>query len=371
MTPANLRHRLHDMAELSGAEVHTAQFVAEQLAALDPQHLVVGLGGHGVAARFNGRAPGPTVLLRAELDALPTEHGAAHNCGHDGHMAALLGAARLVATTPLESGSAVFLFQPAEETGEGAALVLADPRFQELKPDLALAFHNLPGFPLGAVVLREGVFASASVGVELVLRGATSHASQPNEGRSPVSAACHLASAIPGLPQTIAALHEAALATVIHLRVGERAFGTTPGQALICATLRAHDDVVMARLLSACEALGRGVAAAHGLDIELRSVEPFPATVCAVEATRLVEREAIAMGLPVMRPEAPFPWSEDFGHVASLVPAVLFGLGSGQSCKALHHPGYEFPDALLEPATQLLERSLRRAAASAPPGSGA
>ncbi|MFO7608685.1 MAG: M20/M25/M40 family metallo-hydrolase [Candidatus Krumholzibacteriia bacterium] len=173
-----LRHRLHALAELSGAEAATAAAVADLLRACAPADLLTGLGGHGVAAVFAAPAgaPGPTVVLRAELDALPIpetldlDHasltaGCAHKCGHDGHTAILLGVARELAATPPAGGRVVLLFQPAEETGQGAARVAADPRFLDLSPDWLFALHNLPGYPAGKVLVRAGAFCAGSAGL--------------------------------------------------------------------------------------------------------------------------------------------------------------------------------------------------------------
>ncbi len=202
---AGLRRRLHVLAERSGSEAATAAFVADRLAPARPTALLTGLGGHGVAAVFAapGGAAGPTVVLRAELDALPIAEsielphasrtpGCAHKCGHDGHMAVLLGVARDLAARPPARGRVVLLFQPAEETGEGAARVAADPRFRALAPDWLFALHNLPGYPEGRVLVRSGAFCAGSAGLTVTLAGATSHAAYPEQGRSPDKAMAEL-----------------------------------------------------------------------------------------------------------------------------------------------------------------------------------
>ena len=171
----SFRRDLHRAPELSGAEVATAAAVQRFLAG-GPDHVIAGLGGTGLAAVYDGAAPGPTVLLRAELDALPiTEQstaahrsavpGTAHLCGHDGHMAILCGMGRLLQRARPPRGRVVLLFQPAEETGAGAAAVLDDPRFADLAPDAALALHNLPGLPLGHAALISGPACCASRGL--------------------------------------------------------------------------------------------------------------------------------------------------------------------------------------------------------------
>jgi amidohydrolase len=187
------RRALHREPELSGQEEATARRVEAVLAATRADRIIKGLGGHGVAAVYEGAAPGPTVMFRAELDALPIEEitglpyrsampGKAHLCGHDGHMATLAALARRLGRERPGCGRAVLLFQPAEENGAGAAAVLADPRFHAIAPVHAFALHNLPGLPFGHVALDQGPVNCASRGVGVVLAGKTAHASMPEHG---------------------------------------------------------------------------------------------------------------------------------------------------------------------------------------------
>lgn len=160
------RRKLHAMPELSGQEIRTAEELRACLATMRPDRIIAGLGGHGVAAVYQGADPGPTVLFRAELDALPiteetglghrsTIAGKAHLCGHDGHMATLAALARGLGRQRPRRGRVVLLFQPAEETGAGAAAVLADPCFAAIAPDVSFSYHNMPGLPLGRVALAD------------------------------------------------------------------------------------------------------------------------------------------------------------------------------------------------------------------------
>ncbi|HUT79367.1 MAG TPA: amidohydrolase, partial [Polyangia bacterium] len=322
----------------------------------------------GVLGLFRGAAPGVRVLLRSELDALPmsegidVEHGsavdgAAHKCGHDGHMAIVLGVARLLARRRPTTGEIALLFQPAEETGEGAAAVIADPKFASAEPDIVLALHNLPGFPKGCAVLGPGPFAAASKGVVVELAGATAHASEPQRGRSPAGAMAELLMGLEALPQRCTALHEAAQVTVIHARLGERAFGTAPGEAMVAATLRAHDQELAERLAAECSRMALKVAGAHDLGCRVTFVEEFPATVNDHAVVAAVSRAAEELGLERRIVPRPFPWSEDFGHFTSRWPGALFGLGSGTAHPALHAPGYDFPDDLIGSGTALLHRA--------------
>ena len=147
--------------------------------------------------------------------------GCAHMCGHDGHSVALLGCAHAFARKPPARGRVVLMFQPAEEDGSGAAAVIADPRFADLRPDMAFSWHNMPGLPLGEARFREGPMFCASVGLRVQLDGRTAHASQPETGNSPAQP---LAALGPGGPMD----GDFALVTVTHARLGEPNYGIAP-----------------------------------------------------------------------------------------------------------------------------------------------
>ncbi|MEM8713498.1 MAG: M20/M25/M40 family metallo-hydrolase [Planctomycetota bacterium] len=360
--------------------------IARALGLLRPDRLWTGLGsgtaeggpgGHGVAAAFGSSdSPGPTVLVRAELDALPIQEatgvlhasqtpGVAHLCGHDGHMTILIGLARRLAESRPKDGRVIVLFQPAEETGRGALRVLADPRFPELQPDYAFALHNLPGAPRGEVLVRHGTFNCASRGLRVELQGRTSHAAHPEDGHSPARAMCELSLRLADLHRD-PSLSEAelgsppglTLSTLIHARLGEVAFGTAPGEAVVMATLRAEHDAQMQRLSALALSEAQRIADAHHLGIETSWHDEFRACVNSPEATELVE--AAAEGLPLRHLKDPFRWSEDFGCFADCGAEVaMFGLGAGESHPQLHAPDYDFPDELIERGVRLFERICR------------
>jgi metal-dependent amidase/aminoacylase/carboxypeptidase family protein len=255
----------------------------------------------------------------------------------------------------------VLLFQPAEETGEGAARVIADPQYPSIAPDFVFALHNLPGFELGSVILRDEFFASASQGLIIELQGASSHAAEPHLGCSPALAVASLIQSLSASPQIHTGLHEAAQVTIVHARVGDVAFGTSPGYGVVMATLRTHAPGVMESLASRCLDLAQGIGRAHGLGITCRWTEEFPATVNDSRAVVHVRSAASACLLPVIEAAVPFPWSEDFGHFTSRHPGALFGLGSGTDHPPLHHPAYDFPDELLPTGVRLLVRVIHEA----------
>lgn len=366
------RRTLHRNAERSGNEAATAEIIHDTLRALSPDVIATGIGGHGIVAAFEGEVPGRTVLVRSDMDALPLPDDprlewtsktpdTAHLCGHDGHMATLMGVAQVLRDRRPVRGRIVLLFQPAEETGAGAHAVLQDPAFDPFRPDMVFAQHNLPGFPLGSVVLRKGPFASASRGMIARFEGRSAHAAEPHHGASPVPAVARLAQVLATLPQHTTALHEAAQVTIVGMEAGGPAFGTSPANGTCMATLRAHDQAVMDRISAAACSRVEGLAQMYELECSMEWVEEFPATVNDAELTDLVADTASSLSMPTAWCEHPVAWSEDFGHFTSAHPGVLFGLGSGDDQPALHAPGYDFPDALIEPGSRLLSEIAHRA----------
>ena len=318
------------------------------------------LGGHGVVAHF-GDSPGPSLLFRAELDALPIEEslaiehasahpGVSHKCGHDGHMTIACGLGLLLARHPPTRGRMTLLFQPAEETGTGAAAVLADPRWNdEWGSDGRYAFHNLPGHALGEVSVRAGPMNFASVGLRVELLGKTSHAAEPEHAISPRAAVAKLLHELPEL----GAGRDDRLLTVVHARIGHLAFGVTPGEAELGVTLRAETDAALAELRSRVERAVHEASEREGLACQIELHDPFPATINTPDAVERVRVASTAAGLSCPPLPRPMRWSEDFGAFLHTAPGALIGLGSGLQQPALHRPEYDFPDLLLEPGLRL------------------
>ncbi|MEX0928431.1 MAG: amidohydrolase [Balneolales bacterium] len=357
-TILQLRHKLHTLAEVSNKEKNTAVFIREWLADTRPDSIIDHIGGYGIAAVYNGPEPGPTVMIRAELDALPipetieSDHGSgspgiAHKCGHDGHMAIVCGVARKLKENPVKKGRVVLLFQPAEETGEGAARILEDEKFKNIAPDYIFALHNLPGFPENEIIVRQGVFASASRGLIVRLKGKTSHAGHPEDGKSPALAAATLIQGLTALPSLYTTLHSAALVTIIHARVGEIAFGTTPGHAEVMATLRAYRNEDINTMVRESLQLVKGTCMAHGLEYETGWTEIFESNINDKTCINMITTAAEENGLKTRKQKNAFPWSEDFGRFTQQYKGALFGLGAGLKHPQLHNSNYDFPDSIL------------------------
>lgn len=365
------RRGLHRRPELSGKELQTARTIEQALNRFGPTGLITGLGGHGVAGIFDTGRPGPTVMLRADLDALPiTEEndfayksetpGLAHACGHDGHMSILVGVAeKLQDILPDLNGRVVLLFQPAEEIAQGAKAVIEDKKIKQIKPDYVFGLHNLPGFPEGSVIVRNGEFASASQGFIARFNGKTSHAGEPQHGKSPVLAMTSTIHALMSIPCMYTPLERSALVTIIHARLGEKAFGTSPGYAEVMATFRSHRNEEMEVMAKKAEELVKGIAKTFGLEYQTEWVEIFPAICNYEEAVDIVEQAANGTGAEIVHPEFPFSWTEDFSYYLQKYRGAFFGLGSGVDHPQLHNPNYDFPDEIIPTGIEMFTQIIK------------
>lgn len=357
-----LRHRLHQMPELSGAEEATAAFILRELKALSPDRIWTGLGGHGVAAEFagtdtgTGTGAGPTVLLRCELDGLPIREisdlpyrsrvdGKGHLCGHDGHMVTLLGVGMWLKAHP-PKGRVILLFQPAEETGAGAKAVIEDPRWPDLRPDYAFAYHNVPGRPMGEIGLCPGPGNCASQGMQILLTGKSSHAAAPEDGLSPAPAMARLMMALPALSRGRIGEDGFALATLTHAKLGAPSFGIAPADGELRVTLRTMTNAVMEALVAHAETLVAQEQA--DLQAKIQWHDVFRAVTNDPHATKIARTVAQSLGHAIYDMPTPMRWSEDFGRFGDDgAQAAMLYVGSGEHTPQLHNPDYDFPDCLL------------------------
>jgi amidohydrolase len=363
---ARFRRQLHARPELSESEHKTATAIVARLVPTHPTTVVDQLGTMqtGLCAIYDSGEPGPVILIRAELDALPIQEsntfghsskvsGVSHKCGHDGHMATLVAVADDLHAQPIARGKVYLLFQPAEETGTGASAVLADRRFQALDPpDYVYAFHNVPKYPLGQVLLRKGLFAQGSVGFIARYRGKTSHSSYPEHGVNPSAAVTELVAAVNRFDETLSASVSAPiLGTVSYAQLGVAEtgpnFGTTPGAGVVMGVVRAHRTSDLERVRNELATLARRLAKDAGLEHELSWHEAFAATESDNDCVATIEAAAVGAGLDARYLEEPFRWSEDFGYFTTAFKGAFFGLGSGTNQPQLHDDGYDYPDALI------------------------
>lgn len=360
-----LRHELHRNPELSGRERATGKRIRFYLNRYRPNELYTGIAGEGMAAVFNGTEPGPTILFRCDLDALPIHEairrpysslvqGVSHACGHDGHMAIVSGLANKLNNNPIKRGRAVLFYQPEEENGQGAKKSIQRLKELNLYPDYAFAIHNIPKYPMGSAILAKHTFSSASKGVVIKLIGKESHAAFPEKGINPSLATSEIIKGLYELSNSTI-FKNFVLLTIIHVRIGEIAFGTSPGYAEIMVTLRAFDDQDMIVLHQKVIEICKGIGVNHSLAIETSTTDDFPSAVCAPDLTSVVESIAKSQNRQVFSLDQPNRWSEDFSHFTSNGPSVIFGLGVGEDVSDLHSPDYDFPDKAIEHGLNILD----------------
>ena len=370
----DIRRQLHEHPQTAGEEQFAHDMIVRHLQGLHPDKVYTHVGGYGVIAVWGKDLQAPTIAFRADTDALPI----GHRCGHDGHTTILLRLAELIdgltpqpplleregemtnSNSPRLTGEGLgvrpnilLLWQPAEETGTGSQAVIESGILQQFDIKAFYALHNLPGYPLGSVVLCPHTFAAASTGVVYHLDGRETHASTPELGVNPGLAVAEIIQRISGLSHSGEEFRQS---TLICVRVGQPAFGTSAGHAEVMFTLRAFTNDAMECLLADTNAVVDEVAERHGLAVSRSLVEPFRATENHAAHVEAIKKAAQTVPLEVIVRDEPFRWSEDFAEYLLRWPGAMFGIGSGETQPELHHPDYDFPDALVEPAAQLFFR---------------
>lgn len=365
-----VRHHLHKHPEPSGEEESTASYIVSELEKTNPDRIFQNVGGFGVIAVYGSSHESPRVMFRSELDALPIRETGdleyrsvnnefSHACGHDGHMSVMIGVARFLKNNRPQKGQVILLFQPSEETGNGAGRMLEDPVLKNLNPDRSYAFHNLPGFTRGTLYYRTGTFASASVGLRCEFTGASSHAAYPEQGSNPAVAVSELIRFVEGLGVRDIKKEDYSIATTTYIRLGEKAFGISPGWAEVGITLRAASDEKIEEMKKEIDQKRENLLAAYNLEIEIVENEPFASTVNDKNCVETLLRAAEQSGIEVEKLPHPFPWSEDFGHFASVSNIALIGIGSGEDHPHLHSEKFDFEDEILPIAVQLFVNTIK------------
>ena len=359
-----LRHTLHQLAEPSGQERRTHQFIMDKMSQWPPTKLITFPDNNHILAVYDSGCAGRTLLLRGDFDAvrvdetldLPyasTTPGVAHKCGHDGHTAILLGLAEMLATNPPSKGRVLLFFQAAEETGEGARQMLETKILEEYKPDRVFALHNIPGEELGTVICREGSFTCSVISCDIHLHGHTAHAAEPQKALCPYSAAKTITDSLLALNQYDMLRDDFRLVTLVEFRIGEPAYGVAAGHGVLRFTLRSKDDALLQQTKAEVERLVAEVCGAARLGHEIAWKEYFAASNNHPDAVQVIRRAAAECGLPYKEKDTPFSWGEDFGLLTQHYDGALFGLGSGKDQPSLHHPHFDFPDELVPVGVRL------------------
>lgn len=361
----NLRHELHRNPELSGSEKLTAKRIVQFLSNYKPDELHTDIAGSGVAAVYKGKEAGSTLLFRCDMDALPIEEhstkpyksvntGVAHLCGHDGHMAMVSGLAKKLHEKPIDKGIVILFYQPEEENGKGAKESINELKKLGLLPNFAFAIHNMPKYHFGNIILGKYTFSAASKGMIIKLTGQNSHAAFPENGINPSAAVAEIIQILNGV-KYIKFFREYILVTIIHVRVGDVAFGTSPGYAEVMVTLRAFDEAHMKKLSDYAVTSTKTIATKHKLKVNIQFTDEYPAADCNPELSDIVEVIAKQQNREVVFINQPNRWSEDFAHFTSAFPSVIFGLGVGENHPDIHTSNYDFPDEVIPFGVEMME----------------
>jgi len=353
----NFRKKLHQFPELSGNEQQTAQAVVDELKLCNPTKIITKLGGHGVAAVFNGNLKGKTILFRAELDALPIaeentfEHaskhsGISHKCGHDGHATILIGLARMLKLNPLLKGKVILLFQPAEENGNGAKAVLADEKFKSLKPDFVFSLHNVPDYEKGTIIVKNNSFTPSVSSLKITLKGKTSHAAEPENGINPDLALQEIIVAIKALDDNNIDSDTFSVITTVYATLGSKDYGISADYAELHFTIRCWTAHQLNKLKENIDTLVKGISKKHQLKQTMDWFCEFDSNNNNDEVVDYIVKAAESNSFTVIEKQTPFKWGEDFGAFTQRFKGAMFALGAGKQTPALHNPDYDFPDEI-------------------------
>lgn len=355
----DLRRNLHKNPELSGKEFNTKKIIKTFFKKHPSYQSIEEIGETGLAVIYQGKNPGPTIMIRADIDALPINEeldipyksvnkNVSHKCGHDGHTAMVAGLACVLAKNPIKKGKLILLFQPAEETGTGAREIINNPKFKNLNPDYVFGLHNLPGFEKNTIITKNDTFALASKGIIIKLSGKSSQAAYPEFGVSPVFAMTNILQKFIEMQNDKNLCKDFFNITIVHARLGDVAFGTSPGYAEIMTTIRSSDDNDMKIISNIIENYVNKICQKNKIKFTITDTEVFDATKNYNDFNEIIEKITQKTGLKYKRINKPFRWSEDFGEYLKKYKGTFFGIGAGINHPNLHNPDYDFPDEIIE-----------------------
>ncbi|QUG42911.1 amidohydrolase [Psychrobacillus sp. INOP01] len=355
-----LRHELHQHPELSNYEKWTKQYLITFLK--NHTKLEVVDKGKWFYAIYRAGEDKQNIAFRADFDALPMAEviniphasqfpGVSHKCGHDGHSASLAGFALEIDQKGADK-NIFFLFQHAEETGDGAiqcATFIKENNINEI-----FAYHNLSGMAFNTVNVIDGTAQCASKGMTIHMEGSPAHASQPENGVNPSFAIAKIIEAIPGFvsPEENEGI---ILCTVIQVNIGERAFGMSASKGELLLTIRALYEEELNRLQKNLEDLAIAQAEKFGIKVSFSYNDEFPETVNHKESSDKIRRVCDAKGLQLVELSEAFRPSEDFGHYLKLTKGAMCYIGNGEDYPHVHTHQYDFRDDIIETAVELFK----------------
>ena len=364
------RRDLHAHPELGFEEKYTSARVVEALKLCAVDRLVTGLGKTGVVAVVHGKGrsvtnPGRMIGLRADMDALPMRElgdcawrsgtpGLMHGCGHDGHTAMLIGAARYLAETRCFDGTAVLIFQPGEEGYAGAREMIKDGLFEQFPCEKVFAQHNSPETPLGVIGITPGPMQAAVDRVHIVIRGRGGHGARPHQTVDPVLVAGHIITAVQSIVSRNLSAMDQAVISLCSMQGGHPdAMSVIPGEVTLVGTVRTYSPTVQDHIELRVRTLCEGVAQAFGAAADVNYERVYPATVNTVPEAHFAADVATALVGPdkVWRNMQPSMGGEDFSFMLQVKPGAYIrvgqGLVDGPGPYPLHNNRYDFNDEIL------------------------
>lgn len=355
-----LRHELHAHPELSNEETWTKQHLMNFLKANTKLEIID--RNTWFYAVYRAVEGNNNIAFRADYDAVAIDEGIelpygskfsgkAHKCGHDGHAATLAGFSLEIDQKGADK-NIFFLFQPAEETGDGAIQCI--DLIKENKIDEIFGYHNLSGFPYKSVIVIDGTAQCASKGMIIHMEGAPAHASQPEDGKNPSFAIAKVIDAIPKFisPEKYNGL---VLCTVVQVAVGNRAFGMSASNGDLLLTIRALYEEELNKLQKNLEEFAKAQAEAYGLKIGFSFTEEFPETVNHKESSDKIRKITREKGMQLFEMKEAWRASEDFGHYTKLIKGAYFYLGNGEDYPPAHTYNYDFRDELIKEGVELFK----------------
>ena len=353
------RREIHQHPELLYDVHRTAAFVADRLREFGCDEVATGLGRTGVVGVIKGRKPAGkgdirTIGLRADMDALPIEEetnlpyasktpGLMHACGHDGHTAMLLGAARYLSETRNFAGDAVVIFQPAEEGGAGAAAMIKDGLMERFAIDQVYGMHNGPGIPVGSFAIRSGPIMAATDAIDIRIEGHGGHAARPHKCIDSVLVGAQLITALQSIVSRSIDPLDSAVISMCEFHAGN-ARNVIPQTAELKGTVRTLTEEVRSLVEKRVHEVVAGVAQITGARIDLVYERGYPVTVNhASQTDRATQVAKEIAGENNVHETPPLMGAEDFSYMLEARPGAFIFCGNGDSA-GLHHPAYNFND---------------------------
>jgi hippurate hydrolase len=351
------RRDFHENPEIL-YEVHrTAGIVADKLKEFGCDEVVPGIGRTGVVAVIKGKTDnsGKVIGIRADMDALPIEEGndvphkskvpgKMHACGHDGHTAVLLGAAKYLAETRNFDGTAVMIFQPAEEGGAGADAMLQDGLLERFGVQEVYGLHNMPGIPIGKFAIRPGPLMAAADRFDIEIEGKGGHAARPHEGVDTLLVACQVVTALQSIVSRNVDPLQSAVVSVCSFKAGDT-FNVIPQKARLLGTVRTLTPEIRDLCETRVRAIVETICAAYGATVKIDYSRGYPVTRNHAEQTDFIVQVANEVGGAdaVDTSIAPLMGAEDFSYMLEKRPGAYIFLGNGDTA-GVHHPKYDFND---------------------------